>query len=147
MDGADVCSFTATPFSCSWNTKTTGNGSHTYPRHRERRGRQQRRCLRDGDREQRHRRYHRPHGCHHVAGRGQHGFGQRGGDGLATDNVGVVRVELLVDGALTATATSAPFTTRWNTRKAPPGAHVLQVKAYDAAGNCRFSSPITVYTR
>jgi hypothetical protein len=62
-----------------------------------------------------------------------------------TDNVGVTRVELYVDGAIKATSTAAPFTTSWNSRKAPKGAHVLQCKAYDAAGNVGQSATVTVY--
>jgi thermitase len=60
------------------------------------------------------------------------------------DNVGVVKVELYVDGALTSTATSAPFTTKWNARKAAAAAHTLQSKAYDAAGNVGVSGAVTV---
>ena len=63
----------------------------------------------------------------------------------ASDNVRVVKVDLYVDGALTDSATSAPFTTRWNARRASGGAHTLQCKAYDAAGNVRLSSTVTVY--
>jgi thermitase len=62
-----------------------------------------------------------------------------------TDNVGVVRVELYVDGALTGSSTTAPFTTKWNTRKAKAGAHPLQCKASDAAGNVGISSTCLVY--
>jgi len=53
----------------------------------------------------------------------------------ATDNVAVSKVELYVDGKLTNTSTTAPFTTKWNTRKASSGPHKLWTKAYDAAGN------------
>jgi len=56
-----------------------------------------------------------------------------------------VKVVLYVDGALTATSTTAPFTTKWNSRKAAPGAHSLQTKAYDAASNVGTSAPVTVY--
>jgi hypothetical protein len=59
------------------------------------------------------------------------------------DNVGVVKVDLYVDGALTATSTSAPFSTRWNTKKMK-GTHTLQLKAYDAAGNMGVSAVVTV---
>lgn len=61
-----------------------------------------------------------------------------------SDDVGVVRVELYVDGLLTASSSSAPFTTKWNTRKAASGAHSLQCRAYDGAGNVGFSQVITV---
>jgi PKD repeat protein len=53
----------------------------------------------------------------------------------ASDNVGVKKVELFVDGKMTATATTAPFTTKWNASKASKGQHTLQTKVYDAAGN------------
>jgi thermitase len=62
-----------------------------------------------------------------------------------SDNVGVKKVELYVDGALAATSTSAPFTTKWNTKKAAAGAHSLQCKAYDGAGNAGVSPSVTVY--
>jgi thermitase len=61
-----------------------------------------------------------------------------------SDNVGVARVELYVDGVLKATATAPPFTTKWNARKAAKGTHTLQCKAYDAAGNTAYSPVVTV---
>ena len=63
----------------------------------------------------------------------------------ASDNVRVVKNELYVDGVLVATSTAAPFTIKWNTRKASAGAHELQCKAYDAAGNSGMSAPVTVF--
>jgi hypothetical protein len=63
----------------------------------------------------------------------------------AADNVGVVRAELYVDGKLTATSTSAPFTTSWNPRKVASGAHSLVCKAYDVVGNLGVSQTVTVY--
>jgi hypothetical protein len=60
------------------------------------------------------------------------------------DNVGVVRCELFINGALTDTSTSAPFNMRFNAKRMS-GALVLTVKAYDAAGNVGTSSPVTVY--
>ena len=62
----------------------------------------------------------------------------------ASDNVGVARVELYVDGKLTASSAAAPFTLKWNTRKATRGPHSLQERAYDAAGNAGVSAPVTV---
>ncbi len=58
----------------------------------------------------------------------------------ASDNVGVKKVELYVDGKLTATSAAAPFTTKWNAKKATIGKHTLQTKAYDAAGNSSISA-------
>jgi subtilisin family serine protease len=63
----------------------------------------------------------------------------------ATDNVAVVKVELYVDGGLTSTSTSWPFTTKWNSKRAARGAHTLQAKGYDAAGNLGVSQAVTVY--
>jgi len=60
------------------------------------------------------------------------------------DNVGVTKVDLYVDGAMKATATAPPFTTKWNAKKAARGNHVLQCDAYDAAGNRGMSTQITV---
>lgn len=60
----------------------------------------------------------------------------------ATDNVGVVRVEFLVDGALVASQSGAgpAFSASWNSTQVPNGSHTLTVKAYDAAGNCGSAS-------
>jgi thermitase len=63
----------------------------------------------------------------------------------ATDNSGVRRVELYVDGVIKSTSTAAPFTTAWNSRSTPSGIHGLQCRAYDAAGNMGMSQTIVVY--
>ena len=63
----------------------------------------------------------------------------------ATDNVGVTKVELYVDGVLSGTSATAPFRMTWNAQRARRGAHTLQVKAYDAAGNSALSAVVTVY--
>jgi hypothetical protein len=63
----------------------------------------------------------------------------------ASDNVKVVKVELYADGTLVSAATSAPFTTKWNTKKVSAGTHSLQCKAYDGAGNSANSEPVIVY--
>ena len=62
----------------------------------------------------------------------------------AADNVGVTRVEFLVDGALLATDTSAPYSTSWNTTGATNGAHALAARAFDAAGNSTTSAAVNV---
>jgi hypothetical protein len=59
----------------------------------------------------------------------------------ASDNVGVTKVELWVDGALVGTDTSAPYSITWPSSGA--GNHTLEMRAYDAAGNVGMSS-ITV---
>ncbi len=63
----------------------------------------------------------------------------------ATDDKAVVKVELYVDGKLTSTSTASPFITKWDTRKVKSGAHKLQCKAYDTAGNTAWSQEVTVY--
>ncbi|HXI42732.1 MAG TPA: Ig-like domain-containing protein [Bryobacteraceae bacterium] len=55
--------------------------------------------------------------------------------GTATDNVGVTKIELDVDGAAVATATASPFSFSWNSTAKPNGSHTLTIKAYDAANN------------
>ena len=144
VDGALLCTLGAAPYFCSWNTATVANGTHTLTA-----------TAKD------------------AAGNTatasitvtvsnatdttpptititspQAGSTVSGNVSIlvnATDNVGVVKVVLYVDGALTATSTTAPFTTKWNSRKAAPGAHSLQTKAYDAASNVGTSAPVTVY--
>lgn len=53
----------------------------------------------------------------------------------ATHDVGVVRVELYVDGRLKDAMTRAPYQFNWNVRVEVNGRHTLMAKAYDAAGN------------
>ena len=62
-----------------------------------------------------------------------------------SDDTGVVKVSLFVDGMLQASSVSSPFTIKWNTRKTKVGGHTLQARAYDAAGNVGASSLVTVY--
>jgi subtilisin family serine protease len=59
----------------------------------------------------------------------------------ASDNVGVARVDLVVNGTVVATDTSAPFSFSWNSTGAANGKASLTAVAYDAAGNAG-SSPI-----
>jgi hypothetical protein len=63
----------------------------------------------------------------------------------ASDNTNVVRVELYADGVLVSASTSAPFTTKWNTKKVAAGAHNVQCRAYDPIGNSGVSQIVTVY--
>ena len=62
----------------------------------------------------------------------------------ASDNVGVTKVELYVDGALLATGSASPFSASWNTTGAANGSHALTSKAYDAAGNIGSSAAVSV---
>jgi len=67
-------------------------------------------------------------------------------DAAASDDVGVIRVEILVDGAIVATKTAAPYGASWDSTSQANGTHSITVKAYDAAGNVGSSParPVTV---
>jgi subtilisin family serine protease len=62
----------------------------------------------------------------------------------ASDDVGVARVELRVDGALLATDTAAPYSAAWDTTAVANGSHTLSARALDAAGNAATSAAVTV---
>ena len=62
----------------------------------------------------------------------------------ATDNVGIIRVELYVDGKYISNDTLAPFSLNWNAKRASLGQHTIVMKAFDAAGNSSFSPTVTV---
>lgn len=63
----------------------------------------------------------------------------------AQDDVGVVRVELYVNGNRYLSSTTPPFTLRGSTALWQPGAYQLQCWAYDAAGRVGYSQIVTVY--
>ena len=65
----------------------------------------------------------------------------------ASDNVGVVRTECYVDGALIGSSTSASATFAWSSSSVVDGTHALQARAYDAAGNAGSSAVVTVSVR
>jgi len=58
----------------------------------------------------------------------------------ASDDVGVSRVELRVDGALVGTDTASPYQVSWDTTTVGNGGHTITARAYDAAGNSASSS-------
>lgn len=65
-------------------------------------------------------------------------------DTAASDNVGVTRVELLVNGAVVASDTVAPFAFNWDTTRAANGTSTLEARAYDGAGNSAVSARVAV---
>jgi hypothetical protein len=65
----------------------------------------------------------------------------------ASDNIGVSKVELYVNGILQATDSVSPYTFSWNTRSIAKGKYTLTAKAYDAKGNIGLSSSISVTVR
>jgi poly(hydroxyalkanoate) depolymerase family esterase len=62
----------------------------------------------------------------------------------ASDNVGVDRVEFLLDGALLGSDSSSPYSTSWNAAASVNGSHTLQARAVDLAGNVGSSAAINV---
>lgn len=64
----------------------------------------------------------------------------------ASDNIGVARVDFLVDGAVRGSSSAAPYSFAWDTSTVAAGAHTLRAIAYDAAGNSGPSAdvPVTV---
>ena len=62
----------------------------------------------------------------------------------ASDNIGVDRVEFLLDGALLGSDTTSPYAYAWNSTTATNGAHVLTARAVDLAGNTGSSPQVNV---
>ena len=62
----------------------------------------------------------------------------------ANDNVGVVKVEFLIDGTVKGTDTSSPYGYSWDTASVTNGSHTLTAKAYDAARNQATSAAVVV---
>jgi hypothetical protein len=63
----------------------------------------------------------------------------------ASDNVGVVGVQFLLDGAAVgAEDTTAPYSITWDSRAAGNGPHTLTARARDAAGNATTSAARTL---
>ena len=62
----------------------------------------------------------------------------------ATDNVGVTKLEIYVDGTLLSSATTSQTTASWNTAAVANGTHSIAAKAYDAAGNVGTSPSVSV---
>jgi subtilisin family serine protease len=61
-----------------------------------------------------------------------------------SDNVGVTRVELYVNGSKVVTDDAAPFALAWDTAGKADGAYTLVSKAFDAAGNVGNSASVSV---
>jgi thermitase len=62
----------------------------------------------------------------------------------ATDNVGVTKVELRVNGVLVGTDSASPYAFSWDSTTVANGMATLQARAYDAAGNVASSSSVSV---
>ena len=149
VDGALTCTASGSPYSCSWGTTSAANGGHTLmATARDAAGNSSSASVTvtvsnsitpSGDTTP-------PAISITSPASGTTVSGTVSVSVKASDNVGVAKVELYVDGSLTATSTTAPFTTKWNTnpKGVAKGAHTLQTKAYDAAGNVGISAIVTV---
>jgi hypothetical protein len=62
----------------------------------------------------------------------------------ASDNVGVARVDLQVNGTVVASTTAAPYTFSWDSTGVANGMNNLVALAYDAAGNRGTSTAVAV---
>ncbi|WP_223634273.1 M20/M25/M40 family metallo-hydrolase [Corallococcus sp. EGB] len=62
----------------------------------------------------------------------------------ASDNVGVSKVEFLVDGAVKGTSVSSPYSYAWDSRTVANGSHTVAAKAYDGSGNTATTTARTV---
>lgn len=62
----------------------------------------------------------------------------------ASDNRGIDRVELFLDGLPPAVDRKAPFSLSWNTRVSDEGPHRLYAVAYDRAGNASRSATVVL---
>ncbi|RKH13685.1 M20/M25/M40 family metallo-hydrolase [Corallococcus sp. CA053C] len=62
----------------------------------------------------------------------------------ATDNVGVNKVEFLVDGAVKGTSFTSPYSFAWDSRTVANGSHTVAAKASDSAGNSATTTARTV---
>lgn len=62
----------------------------------------------------------------------------------ASDNVGITKVEMYLNGTLIGTDMTAPFAFYWDTTTTADGNYQLEARAYDAAGNMSSTSAAVV---
>lgn len=62
----------------------------------------------------------------------------------ASDDRAVARVDLLLDGTVIGSTTTAPYRQAWNTTTVVNGVHMLRARAYDVAGNAGDSAAVWV---
>jgi poly(hydroxyalkanoate) depolymerase family esterase len=62
----------------------------------------------------------------------------------ASDNVGVTRVDVLVDGAIAGSDAAAPYSVSVDTTRLANGSHSLVARAVDAAGNAGSSPAVSI---
>ena len=148
LDGANIGSEdTTAPYSVSWNTTTASNGAHALTaRARDAAGNTTTSATvtitvqnsAPGDTTL-------PNVTVTGPANGSTVSGTINATASATDNVGVVGVQFLVDGLnLGAEDTTSPYSVSWPTASYTNGPHTLSARARDAAGNMRTSAIITV---
>ncbi|MGH9189995.1 MAG: Ig-like domain-containing protein, partial [Acidimicrobiales bacterium] len=144
VDGTNLgAAVTTLPFSITWNTATTGNGSHVLRAQ-----------------------------AYDAAGNvgtsgpvtvtvansdttpptvsltsptsGQTVSGTVTVTASASDNVGVTRLDYLVDGQILGVFSPPAYTFAWNTTTVSNGSHTLSARGHDAAGNVGTSASVTV---
>jgi hypothetical protein len=60
--------------------------------------------------------------------------------GSATDDAGVVKIEVVINGVVVKSATKSSITYKWSTRGLKSGTYIVTIRAYDQAGNIGQSS-------
>ncbi|SEL29649.1 Ig-like domain (group 3) [Stigmatella aurantiaca] len=142
VEGVQVNSDATAPYSYTYNTRLKPNGTWTLQaRAYDARGNEGRseevRVRFDND-------FTPPTVTLTSPGQGQTLTGTVNVTAEATDDEGVVRMALFVDGAQVAVDSAPPFTLSYNTRSKPNGEKVLTVKAYDAVNNVGTSQEVPV---
>jgi hypothetical protein len=62
----------------------------------------------------------------------------------ASDDIGVTKVEFLVNGVVLGTVSASPYTVTWNTALTANGSASITAKAYDGSGNVTTTSAVSV---
>ena len=63
---------------------------------------------------------------------------------IAQDNVGISKVEILVNNSIIETLNTTPYTYQYNTSQLSDGSHTLSAMAYDTSENATLAQPILV---
>ncbi|OGD25063.1 hypothetical protein A2819_01715 [Candidatus Azambacteria bacterium RIFCSPHIGHO2_01_FULL_40_24] len=66
---------------------------------------------------------------------------------IASDNVGIMKVDFYVSNKLQCSLAVAPYTCNWNVPKGANKSYSLQARAYDAAGFSSYSNTVSVIAR
>ncbi len=63
---------------------------------------------------------------------------------LASDNIGVTKVELYIDNNLFASINVSPYNFNWDSTSVSDGSHIITTKSYDLAGNAPGTASVNV---